>query len=181
VNSNTVTIFVNPAPQLSINPKYSLVTQGESVFIHANSSDSCYWAPADYLSCTACNTTMCLPDADITYTITAINSYGCTTIATATVDIQIEYTFYIPNTFTPNKDETNEIFKPLATHIHNYKMDIFDRWGLLLFETTDLEHGWDGTYKGGRCQEDVYVYKIEFTDDPANKTHTKAGTVNIIR
>ncbi|MFI5140978.1 MAG: T9SS type B sorting domain-containing protein [Bacteroidia bacterium] len=181
VNTNTVTVFVNPSPTINVNPKYSLVTQGESVFIHANSSDTCYWSPSDYLSCTTCNTTMCIPDADITYTITANNSQGCSTIVTATVDIKIEYTFYIPNTFTPNRDETNEIFKPLATHIHDFKMDIFDRWGLLLFETNDLEHGWDGTYKGGRCQEDVYVYKVEFVDDPSNKTHTKAGIVNIVR
>ncbi|HXD92354.1 MAG TPA: T9SS type B sorting domain-containing protein, partial [Bacteroidia bacterium] len=181
INTNTVTVFVKPTPHIAVNPKYSLVTEGESVFIHANSSDSCYWYPSDYLSCTTCNTTMCIPATDIIYTITATNTEGCSTIATATVDIQIEYTFYIPNTFTPNKDELNEMFKPLATHIHNFKMDIFDRWGLLLFETTDLEHGWDGTYKGGRCQEDVYVYKVEFVDDPSNKSHTKAGTVNIVR
>jgi len=181
INTNTVTVFVKPTPTIAVNPTYSLVTQGESIFIHANASDTCFWSPSDYLNCTTCNTTTCTPDADITYTITTTNSQGCSTIATATVDIQLEYTFYIPNTFTPNKDETNEIFKPLATHIHNFKMDIFDRWGLLLFETTNLDNGWDGTYKGGRCQEDVYVYKVMFVDDPSNKTHTKAGTVNIVR
>ncbi|HXU28836.1 MAG TPA: T9SS type B sorting domain-containing protein, partial [Bacteroidia bacterium] len=181
VNSNTVTVFVKPSPQISVNPKYSLVTEGESVFIHATSSDSCSWYPSDYLNCVNCNTTMSIPNADIVYTITATNSEGCSTIATATVDIKIEYTFYIPNTFTPNRDQTNEIFKPLATHIHDFKMDIFDRWGLLIFQTDDLEHGWDGTYKGGKCQEDVYVYKVTFVDDPGNKTHTKAGTVNIVR
>lgn len=181
VNTNTVTIFVNPTPHLNVNPKYSVVTQGESVFIHANSSDTCTWYPADYLNCTNCGTVMSIPDANIVYTVTATNSEGCSAVATATVDIQIEYTFYIPNTFTPNKDQTNEIFKPLATHIHNFKMDIFDRWGLLLFQTEALDHGWDGTYKGGKCQEDVYVYKIEFVDDPSNKPHTKTGTVNIVR
>lgn len=181
VNSNTVTVFVKPSPHIIVNPKYSLVTQGESVFIHANSSDSCYWYPSDYLSCTSCNTTMCIPDANVIYTITATNSEGCTTATTATVDIQIEYTFYIPNTFTPNKDEMNEIFKPLATHIHDFKMYIFDRWGLKIFETDDLENGWDGTYKGGKCQEDVYVWKVEFVDDPSNHAHKKAGTVNIVR
>jgi gliding motility-associated-like protein len=181
VNSSTVTVFVNPSPQISVNPKYSLVTEGESVIIHANSSDTCYWYPSDYLNCTTCNTVMCIPGSDITYTITATNSYGCTVAATATVDIKIEYTFYIPNSFTPNGDDLNGIFKPLATHIHNFKMAIFDRWGLLLFETNDLEHGWDGTYRGGKCQEDVYVYKVEFVDDPSNHSHTKAGTVTIVR
>jgi gliding motility-associated-like protein len=97
------------------------------------------------------------------------------------LQLQIESTFYIPNTFTPNSDGMNEIFKPLATHIHDYKIDVFDRWGLLIFQSTDLDHGWDGTYKGGKCQQDVYVYKVEYVDDPENRTHTKAGQVNLIR
>jgi len=181
VNTNSVTVFVNPSPQITVKPKYSLVTQGESIFIYATASDSCYWYPADYLSCTNCNTTMSIPDADITYTITTTNSYGCTTATTATVQVQIESTFYIPNTFTPNSDGLNETFKPLTTHIHNFKMDIFDRWGLLIFESDNTEQGWDGTYKGGKCQEDVYVYKIEYVDDPTNHSHTKAGQVNLIR
>ena len=181
VNTNTLTVFVKPSPVITVNPKYSVVTQGESVFIHATANDTCYWYPADYLSCTNCNTTMSTPDADITYTITTTNSEGCTTATTATVHIQIESTFYIPNTFTPNNDGMNEMFKPLATHIHDYKIDIFDRWGLLIFQSTDLDHGWDGTYKGGKCQQDVYVYKVEYVDDPENRTHTKAGQVNLIR
>jgi gliding motility-associated-like protein len=181
VNTNTVTINVKPSPIITVNPKHSVVTQGESVFIHATANDTCYWYPADYLSCTNCNTAMCTPDADITYTITTTNSQGCTTLTTATVQIQIESTFYIPNTFTPNSDGMNEIFKPLATHIHDYKIDVFDRWGLLIFQSTDLDHGWDGTYKGGKCQQDVYVYKVEYVDDPENRTHTKAGQVNLIR
>ena len=180
-NTNTVTVFVKPTPQISVIPKHSLVTQGESILLHATSSDSCYWSPADYLNCTNCNTTTSIPDADVTYTITTTNSEGCSISTTATVQVQIEYTFYIPNTFTPNRDELNEIFKPVATHIHNFKMDVFDRWGLLIFETTDLDHGWDGTYKGGKCQEDVYVYKIEFTDDPSNRQHSDAGQVTLIR
>jgi gliding motility-associated-like protein len=181
VNTNTVTVFVKPSPVIAVNPKYSVVTQGESVFIHATANDTCYWYPADYLSCTNCNTVMSTPDADVTYTITTTNSEGCTTATTATVHIQIESTFYIPNTFTPNNDGMNEIFKPLATHIHDYKIDIFDRWGLLIFQSTNLDQGWDGTYKGGKCQQDVYVYKVEYVDDPENRTHTKAGQVNLIR
>ncbi len=181
INTNTLTVFVKPSPVITVNPKYSVVTQGESVFIHATANDTCYWYPADYLSCTNCNTTMSTPDADVTYTITTTNSEGCTTATTATIRVQIESTFYIPNTFTPNNDGMNEIFKPLATHIHDYKIDIFDRWGLLIFQSTNLDQGWDGTYKGGKCQQDVYVYKVEYVDDPENRTHTKAGQVNLIR
>ena len=182
INSNTLTVFVNPSPKISVKPKYSLVLAGESVTIHATSVDSCYWYPTTWLSCYAdCNTSVATPENDITYTITAVNNQGCSTSATSTVQIQPESTFYIPNTFTPNGDEKNGIFKPAYFNIYNYKILIYDRWGLLLFQSNNPDEGWDGTYKGGVCQQDVYVYKVEYTDGVTLNAHSLAGHVNLIR
>ena len=47
----------------------------------------------------------------------------------------------------------------------DYSFEIFDRWGNLIFHTTDVNTGWDGKFKGVNCQMDVYVYKIEYTDE----------------
>ncbi|MHB8400918.1 MAG: T9SS type B sorting domain-containing protein [Bacteroidia bacterium] len=181
VNTNTVTIFVNPSPTLSVQPKYSLVLEGENVTLHAQSSDSCVWSPTDWLSCGTCNTAVSTPQTDVIYTITATNALGCSTITTATVQILIVSTLYIPNTFSPNDDGLNDVFKPIYNHCHNIKMLVFDRWGLLIFQSDNADEGWDGTYRGGKCQEDVYVYKLDYTDDTKNKAHTMAGNVNLIR
>ena len=181
VTNNTLTVFVNPIPSLSVHPKTSLVLQGESVTLFAVSKDSCVWTTPNWLSCSTCNTTVSAPDADIIYTVTATNNYGCTNVATATVQVDIEATLYIPNCFTPNGDGLNDIFKPLGINITDLTLLVFDRWGLQIFETTDIDQGWDGTYKGTKCQEDVYVYKLQYTDIPKNKKHTLSGHVSIVR
>lgn len=181
VNTNTVAVYVNPVPQVEVQPKYSLILQGDAVELHAISTDSCIWTTDNWLSCTQCNTTIVTPQTNIIYTVTATNHYGCSSAATTTVQVEIEASIYIPNTFTPNNDGLNDVFKPLCTNIIDLSMDIFDRWGLLIFHTNEAEQGWDGTYKGTKCQEDVYVYKLQYTDIPKHKTHNLAGQVNIVR
>ena len=79
-----------------------------------------------------------------------------------------EAKIFVPNAFTPNKDGKNEVFIPRAILIFNqtgnpildYKFEIYNRWGEQVFESTDLNVGWDGTYKGELCQEGHYVYKV---------------------
>jgi gliding motility-associated-like protein len=181
ITNNTLTVFVNPIPELNVQPKYSLVLQGESVSLHAISTDSCVWISYNWLSCSACNTTISTPESDIIYTVTATNNYGCSTVETATVQVEIEASIYIPNTFTPNGDGLNDIFKPICTNISSLSWVVFDRWGLQLFQTNEIDQGWDGTYKGTKCQEDVYVYKLQYTDMPTNKNHSLSGHVNIIK
>jgi gliding motility-associated-like protein len=67
---------------------------------------------------------------------------------------------YSPNAFTPNSDELNNTFKPVGANILNFHMQIYDRWGTKLFETTDITHGWDGTYKNQPCPIDAYYFYI---------------------
>ena len=181
VNTNTLAIFVNPMPQVDVQPKYSVIEQGDAVTLHAISTDSCIWTTDNWLSCTNCNTTIATPQTTIIYTVTATNNYSCSSVATTTVHVDIQATLYIPNSFTPNNDGLNDVFKPLYTNMIDVSMNIFDRWGLLIFHADDAEQGWDGTYKGAKCQEDVYVYKLQYTDLPKQKTHNLAGQVTIVR
>lgn len=64
---------------------------------------------------------------------------------------------YIPNSFTPNDDGLNNVYKPYIEGYSKYRMIIFNRWGEILFESTDPKIGWDGTYLKKDCQQDVYV------------------------
>lgn len=127
--------------------------------------------------------------ADYTYdgygafTITqiAISNNGCSDTARQTIFIDPEYTFYVPNTFTPDGDIYNEVFKAVGYGIYDFTMVIYDRWGVQVFSSNDMEKGWDGTYKGAKCPQDVYVYKIEFT--PATDPYPRkvTGAVRLIR
>lgn len=181
VNTNTVQIKVNPLPTISVNPTYTLLMQGEAVTLYAHATDSCLWWPNDWLSCNACNTNTAIANQDITYTVTTTNYLGCSNYAYATIKVDLESTFYLPNSFTPNGDGRNETFKPAYTNIYNYKITIFDRWGLQLYQSSNPDIGWDGTYKNQLCQEDVYVYKAEYQSVSDSRYHTLSGTVTIVR
>ena len=116
---------------------------------------------------------------DIAQVVT--NEFGCTDTAHATVDIKHEYRFFIPNAFTPEGDGLNDIFKPSIMGVSDYRFLIFDRWGELIYEGSNYKEGWDGTYKGRKCQQDVYVYRLDFTDLVEFKEHTYIGRVTLIR
>lgn len=70
---------------------------------------------------------------------------------------------YVPNAFTPNKDALNDIFYAEGTDITSFSMRIFDRWGQLIFESSDIYDGWDGFYKGHKVANDVYVVVTDYT------------------
>jgi gliding motility-associated-like protein len=88
--------------------------------------------------------------------------------------------FFIPNMFTPNGDGRNDRFQLYGNTIRSMKMAIFNQWGQKIFETTNQQGGWDGTYKGRPQPVGVYVYviAIEFT---SGSPQTKKGMLNLIR
>jgi len=93
--------------------------------------------------------------------------------------------FYIPNAFTPNGDGLNDTFGaiPKYDYVNRYKMSIFNRWGQMIFETTDINAGWDGTYQGSPVMLGAYVYRIvyeEFGQQPMDAKVVE-GTVMLIR
>ena len=82
--------------------------------------------------------------------------------------------FYVPNTFTPDGDGYNQVFKPIFStgyDPYNFQMLIFNRWGEIVFETYDVNIGWDGSYgdKGLDVQDGTYIYKISFKNPVIDK------------
>ncbi|MEZ4827443.1 MAG: PKD domain-containing protein [Bacteroidia bacterium] len=87
---------------------------------------------------------------------------------------------FTPNAFTPNNDGHNDVFMVYMPNISNGQMSIFNRWGQLLYRTTDLSAGWDGTYNGAPVPEGVYVYAIEGVGVDGSSIG-RTGTVTLIR
>ena len=93
-------------------------------------------------------------------------------------------TLFIPNAFTPNGDGINNIFIVKHHNIVEFNILIFDRWGMLIFESNDITNGWDGTFKGNQVQEDVYVWKISYSSYNIKgmlSEYIKLGIVTVIR
>ena len=111
-----------------------------------------------------------------------VNGFGCTDTVSHIIIIGDDWTFYIPNSFTPNGDGKNETFNAQGVNLLNYNMKIFDRWGNLIFITQDINSGWDGRANHGSdiAQQDVYVWQVSFKDI-LGKTHNEVGNVTLIR
>lgn len=115
------------------------------------------------------------------YRVTAIKS-GSNSVSSLSniADVVPKPLIYIPNAFTPNGDGLNDGFGVKAEGIHDFRMEIFNRWGELIFSTTDINELWDGTYKGRKLENtEVFVYKVSAAgyESPPQKFN---GTVTLV-
>lgn len=115
------------------------------------------------------------------YMVTQVvtNNYNCQDIESKEVIILPEFRFWVPNAFTPGEDGLNDVFKPQAIGVENYKMEIFTRAGQRVFTTEDLEKGWDGKFKGQPCKQDVYVWKASYKNVVSKKMEIETGHVTL--
>ena len=86
---------------------------------------------------------------------------------------------FVPNAFTPLSDKNN-LFKPAQAAVSDYRMNIYNRQGVLVFDSEDITHGWDGRSKGEVCPSGTYVYVISFRDTEG-KPHTQKGTLMLLK
>lgn len=115
--------------------------------------------------------------------IIQIKSKTCELLDSVRVElIDCSCSILIPNAFTPDKNGLNETFRPLVyCPINKYSMQIFNRWGQLIYETTDAFDTWDGTYNGTICESGVYFYIIQYSSQISGRQSPLKGTVNLIR
>ncbi len=94
------------------------------------------------------------------------NQYGCKDTTSKNVIIEPDFTFYIPNTFTPNGDGVNDYFTGKGIGVKTFAMRIYDRWGEMIYYTEDMAKGWDGMVKNKDTPDklDVYSYRVLVTD-----------------
>lgn len=92
--------------------------------------------------------------------------------------------YYIPNAFTPNGDGLNDTFGIIGKGITNYHLQIYNRWGNLIFESTDTQVQWDGSYLDELVPEGTYVYKITGRGERAGgvgeEVINASGTVTLV-
>jgi gliding motility-associated-like protein len=113
--------------------------------------------------------------------LTVVSVDGCTSTSTKPLIIQDEYAVYIPNAFSPDGDYINEEFKVVGVGIAKVEMSIFNRWGEVIFSTTEMDKGWNGKdSKNNRVENGVYIYKASITDKQGVKS-MKTGHVTVVR
>jgi gliding motility-associated-like protein len=139
------------------------------------------WSPPEQLSNPFIPNPSATLTADQTFTLTVKNELGCAAYDTVKLRVLKGPGFYVPNAFSPNGDGLNDRFRPTAVGISKLEyFRIFNRYGDLVFETSNIGEGWDGTYKGVKQNIGNYVWMIRGTDRLGNVKMLK-GNVVLVR
>jgi gliding motility-associated-like protein len=146
------------------------------------------WLPAVGLSCSDCPYPVASPKESVTYHLIMTDSLGCKAEDRVSFNVRKSRDVYIPTAFSPNHDGVNDVFCPYGGFevVSIKSMQVFDRWGGLLFENpqpfpaSDYRGGWDGTFRGKPMDGGVYLYMInvEFID---GEVVLYAGEVNLMQ
>jgi gliding motility-associated-like protein len=183
----SVTIIVTPAPKVFAGDDTAVVV-GQPVPLNAidvdNSAFTQYqWTPAEELS----NPAIVNPVATltavtaITYTVTATTTAGCEGMDSITIKAFPFADIVVPNAFTPNHDGHNDVLRVLPKGIADFKyFNVYDRWGQLVFATTNPSAGWDGTVNGRALEPAMFVW-MTMGVDLTGRVIQRKGTVLLVR
>jgi len=173
-----VKMTVGPYPTISLNPNEKILS-GTSVQFNPTVTGniaSYVWTPATGLSDPSSPNPLASPAETTTYQLKATTDVGCD--ATASVTVTVAHQINIPNTFTPNGDGINDLWE--IAYLSNYTkciVNIYDRYGSLVFQSIGYGKPWNGTYNGKKAPVGEYYYLIDLKDG----SKAMAGGLTVLR
>jgi len=179
-DSTTLNVQVNATPTINAGNDVAINLGGSTVLNATGTNGNYTWSPPTWLSCIVCQTTTSTPDETITYTVSVVDSNGCVATDQVNVVVNFDNVIFVPNIFSPNGDGSNDVLYVRGKGIANFNFIIYDRWGEKVFETNDLNTGWDGTFRGKAMNKAVFVYYLQATFIDGNKAKQK-GDITLIR
>ena len=181
-SDTTIKVVVVPSPVISIADPPMILCNGGVTIVNGSSTLYSYlWSPPDGLSNPTAPSPFANPATTTVYTVVAADSMGCRTEAQVEVAVYQGGSIAIPNAFSPNDDGLNDLFRLIT--ICPIKLEyfkVFNRWGELLFQTADIDQGWDGLYKDVKCEIGVYVYVVSGSMPNGERVFLK-GNVSLLR
>ena len=177
-DSDTIFVKVNSLPEFELG-KDSTICQSEEIVISPNVyADFFIWTP---IQSNASSVTISQAG---TYTVTAIDSNGCAYTDSITFKDSCQTVLYVPSCFTPNGDGINDVFFAKGNNVYSFTLEIYNSWGNMIFFTNNIFSSWDGTLNGNNVIDDVYLWKIKYTEDGDNENglqKEKMGRVVLYR
>jgi gliding motility-associated-like protein len=174
-----VEIVLHPAPSIQLTTDI-IAFFGDEIQLEAitHSPGIFSWSPPEFLSCVNCPNPIATPNRNITYQVFFTDQNGCST--SSSVSITYDAVVYVPNTFIPDGDGINDVFKVYGGNLKEMECLIFNRWGELIHTLKSIDESWDGTFNGRICQDGTYTWKLVYKDYFGNKNEI-TGHVNLIR
>lgn len=180
---NHVTVFNRPIASFEIEDGEPDILNPEVTFINTSiDAISCVYYFGDGGSSTDCNPTHSFGSAGYqTVTLVVVNENGCYDQTQGRVFIN-GFLFYAPNSFSPNGDGINDYWLPVMTGVSAYQCTIYDRWGTVIFESTDPDEAWIGNVRGGEhyAENGIYQYDVVFNDS-AGLSRRNQGHICLFR
>ncbi|MBN1143091.1 MAG: immunoglobulin domain-containing protein [Bacteroidales bacterium] len=188
-----ITIHSNPVARFYFRPDTAFVNKPVRCYDDDSHNVSAYyWDFGDNQYASESNP-MHYYSASGNYRITLIvaSDFGCTDTISHEIFVAEDGLLIFPNAFTPDpsgpgggiydeNDRTNNVFFPYHQNVAEYHLEIYSRWGVLLFESNDVKTGWDGYYKGQLLAQDVYVWKVT-GKYVSGSDFIRTGTVLLVR
>ncbi|HEU4902471.1 MAG TPA: PKD domain-containing protein, partial [Flavisolibacter sp.] len=186
----TKNLHVNPLPVITVQPSFTTLV-GVPVTLqpvgYSSNVVSYSWTPVLGLSCSDCPQPVASPKFNTVYTVLATDSNGCWNTASTEVILLCKgANVFVPNTFSPNGDGSNDVFYVRGFGLARVKsLRIYNRLGEMVFQRQDFvvnnpANGWDGTYKGSKLSPDTFVYQLDVFCENSESVRID-GSITLLR
>ncbi|MDP2388261.1 MAG: PKD domain-containing protein [Bacteroidota bacterium] len=175
------------ATQLIATANPDTIAPGETSYINTNigSPLNIQWTPNYNLSSATAYDPLATPGHTTTYSAIVTNSIGCKFLLDSVTIYVItnlcdEGSVFVPNTFSPNLDGSNDVLYVRSNFVTDLYFAVYNRWGQMVFETTDIKKGWDGIYNGMKSDPGVFGYYLKYKCNNGEESFRK-GNVTLVR
>jgi len=160
IDSINIIVYAKPGADAGTN---IIILQGASVTLSASGGSGYSWIPSSGLSCDTCQNPVATPTGTTMYYVTVTDDNGCTNLDSILITVDIICgELYVPTAFSPNGDAQNDVYYIKGNNcIQSLRFTIYDRWGEIVFETTDPAIGWDGVYNTKQLDAAVFTYRMD--------------------
>jgi len=184
VFADDILIEVYDYPQIDAGND-TLINMGDFVTLNPIGAYSYSWYPDGSLSCLECEHPDATPSVTTVYCVEGYNEFGCADTSCIKVEVTIDCpTFFIPNAFAPEEggDVANNCFRIYGNDcFEEFVLRVYDRWGEVVFETTDPDKCWDGNFAGKEMNSGVFVYLLDILLDSDTDLQHLNGNLTLIK
>ncbi|MGB0423920.1 MAG: gliding motility-associated C-terminal domain-containing protein, partial [Flavobacteriales bacterium] len=184
-----IAIYRWPLADFTTDPTTAVLPNTSFDFInYSNNADDYFWTFDDYGDSEEINPEFTFPEGQLgvyTVSLNAINEWGCTDSIARQVVVIEDFILYAPNAFTPDNDGINDFWYATGIDVDpdEYEVQIYNRWGEVVFLSTDLNEIWDGSVNNGEyfAEDGVYNFRIETRSLTTSDPKEIIGHITLIR